>query len=77
MASVVRGKPHRLLFGEIWTSSRANKLIGTKAGALVGSGMALIHPHGDVADTFMSLTKELYDVLASDTESGSWSVLEC
>ena len=77
MASVVRGKPHRLLFGEIWTSSRTNKSSMAKEGALVGSGMALIHPHGHVADTFMPLTKELYDVLASDTESGSWSVLEC
>lgn len=52
--------------------------IGNNEGALVGSGIALIHRHGDMVNNLMSMTKELYGILASScTNSGSWSVLEC
>ena len=78
LASAIRGKPHRLAFSEIWTSSRTSHSIGNNEGALVGSGIALIHRHGDMVNNLMSMAKELYGILASScTNSGSWSVLEC
>ena len=79
LASAIRGKPHRLLFSEIWTSSRTSQTIGYKEDALVGSGIALIHRRtcNDMTEKLMSLTKELYDILSSNTGGGSWSVLEC
>ena len=81
LASAIRGKPHRLLFSEIWTSSRTSQTIGYKEDALVGSGIALIHRRtcNDMTEKLMSLTKELYDILSSKTctGGGSWSVLEC
>ena len=79
LASAIRGKPHRLVLSEIWTSSRTNQSNGCKEDALVGSGIALIHRHDDVTDKLMSLTKGLNDILSSDDKQriGSWSVLEC
>lgn len=77
LASAIRGKPHRLVLSEIWTKPRTVQSNQNKEGALVGSGIAIIHQRSNTADALVSWTKELYDILASDTGGGSWSVLKC
>ena len=78
LASAIRGKPHRLVFSEIWTKPRTVQSNQNKEGALVGSGIAIIHRCMIIDDALISWTKELHNVLDSDTTGGgSWSVLKC